>query len=73
MGWLKSRFAEPSSWSGLALMVLGAGGLFDISEASVVANAIGEIGAAGLPTWQGVLLVGLGALSAILGEKGKKE
>lgn len=70
-----NRFREPSTYAGLAAVAVGAGQVFDISEAPAVADAIGSAGATvtatGDPIIGGAALV-FGLLAIFLRERGRK-
>ena len=69
------RLREPSTYAGLAAVAVGAGQVFDISEAPAVADAIGSAGATmtatGDPIMGGAALV-FGLLAILLRERGRK-
>lgn len=68
------RAAEPSSYAGLAGIIMGLGTLFDINEAQPVADAVGSaadiVVATGNPTFGLAMLVS-GILAAFLPERKK--
>lgn len=71
---LKKRLSEPSTFAGLAAMILGAGELGKIREAPAVADAItgaGQAIASGMdPITAGIITLG-GLAAVFLGENGK--
>ncbi|MCB9980766.1 MAG: hypothetical protein H6863_06505 [Rhodospirillales bacterium] len=66
------RAAEPSSYAGLAGILMGLDALFDINEAQPIVDAAGKAGeivmATGNPTFGLAMLVS-GILAALLPEK----
>lgn len=69
--WIKGRFAEPSSYGGLAALVYGAGELFKVDEAPAVVAAIGQAGEAAATSgnWLHGLIALAGGVAIALGEK----
>lgn len=69
------RLREPSTYAGLAAVAVGAGQVFDISEAPAVAEAIGAAGATvtatGDPIMGGAALF-FGLLAMFMRERGRK-
>jgi hypothetical protein len=73
MDWFKKRLAEPSTYAGLAAVILGGGQLAKISEAPAMAEAVASAAphlAAG--DWMSGLMIALGSLAMILKDKGGK-
>lgn len=73
MNWLLKRLSEPSTYAGLAGVIVGAGQLGKINEAPAVADAVaagGQAVAAGAPAWMAAAAVVTGLLAAFLKEKG---
>jgi hypothetical protein len=71
--WLKKRLSEPTTYAGLAAIVMGAGQLGKVNEAPAVADAIVAAAphlAAG--NWLNALMIGLGSLAVLMKEKGGK-
>tara|TARA_R110002110_G_scaffold1531_9_gene6844 strand:- start:1844 stop:2071 length:228 start_codon:yes stop_codon:yes gene_type:complete len=73
MKWLLARLREPTTYSGLALVVAGVGNLAKINEAPAIAQAIEHAGAPlSSGDWTtGTMLILGGVLAATLREKGK--
>lgn len=65
------RVKEPSSYAGLAAVVMGLGQVARVNEAPVVADAIVNVGTAVVAGagWPGVLMAALGSLAVLLKEK----
>jgi S-adenosylhomocysteine hydrolase len=74
--WATSAAREPSTYAGLASVVIGLGQIGKISEAPGIADALANVGAAvasGAVDPVSAVLIGLGSLAVAFREKGGKQ
>lgn len=73
--WLKKRVSEGSTWAGLAAIVAGVGTIGKVNETPHIVDAIGQVGqvvATGGFNWPSIAMIAMGALAAILKDKGAR-
>jgi len=73
MDWFLKRISEGSTWAGLAAVILGIGQVGKINEAPVIADAVGQVGAAvgaGIDPVTAIVTAGAGAVAVFLRDKG---
>jgi hypothetical protein len=69
MDYLKKRLREPSSYAGLAALVMGIGQLGKINEAPAIADGIGQVGqavAGGADPMIALFTIGAGLVASLL-------